>query len=92
MTTQTLILPARCDRPAAHALLPELQRAVATGDVVIDGEAVTQLGQAMLQLLLSARASVASHGHKLTITASEAMRATLAMVDADRLIDGGTPR
>lgn len=52
-----VILPARCDRATAEALLPELAAAAASasGPVEIDGRNVEQIGQAMLQLLLSAR-------------------------------------
>jgi len=48
-------LPARCDRAAAEALLPELSARAAQGPVEIDASAVQQVGQAMLQLLVSAR-------------------------------------
>ena len=52
-----ITLPARCDRAAADALLPELRAAQGSGRIEIDGSQVEQVGQAMLQLLLSARRS-----------------------------------
>lgn len=92
MAPSTLILPARCDRQAAGDLLPQLLEAVAAGDVVIDGSAVVQFGQSMLQLLLSARKMSSRHQTALTISASGAMGATLAVVGADHLLDNGNVR
>lgn len=59
-------LPQRCDRAAAEALLPELQAGLGAGVLHIDGSAVRQVGQAMLQVLVSARRS----GEGARITAS----------------------
>jgi len=53
----SITLPARCDRSAAEALLPELQAAQGTGMLRIDASQTTQIGQAMLQLLIAARRS-----------------------------------
>ena len=53
----TITLPERCDRAAAEALLPELIAAQGNGALRIDASATRQCGQAMLQLLLSARRS-----------------------------------
>lgn len=89
MANATITLPARCDRPAADALLPDLRAAVATGEVAIDGNHVVQLGQAVLQLLLSARETLSARGIGMSVTASPAMRATLELVDAAQLINGG---
>ncbi|WP_068072510.1 STAS domain-containing protein [Novosphingobium lentum] len=50
-----ITLPARCDRAAACALLPELMAAQGTAEIRVDGSQVEQIGQAMLQLLVSAR-------------------------------------
>jgi anti-anti-sigma regulatory factor len=50
-----ITLPARCDRAAAEALLPEFQSAQGSGVLRIDASQTTQIGQAMLQLLVSAR-------------------------------------
>lgn len=65
----TVILPAVCSRSAAEALLPELVTAMGQGQVTIDGSAVTQVGQAILQLLVSARRS----GEGATIAPSAAL-------------------
>ena len=65
----TVLLPAACSRTAAEALLPELVAAMGQGPVTIDGSAVTQVGQAVLQLLVSARRS----GEGATITPSPAL-------------------
>ncbi|TCM34524.1 MULTISPECIES: STAS domain-containing protein [unclassified Novosphingobium] len=53
----SIILPARCDRAAAEALWPELAAAMGTEPMGIDGSGVEHMGQAMLQLLVSARRS-----------------------------------
>lgn len=50
-----ITLPERCDRAAAEALLPEFVAALGTGPLQIDASATRQCGQAMLQLLVSAR-------------------------------------
>lgn len=79
-------LPARCDRAAAEALLPEFQAALGGGVVIIDATATEQIGQAMLQLLVSARRSGDGATIKPSPALSEAARLTgLAPV----LFDGG---
>lgn len=88
----TVHLPARCDRAAAIALHPELRDRLAEGEVVIDGSDVTQLGQATLQLLLSARQTATRHDRTLTIILSEKMRSTLAMAEAHPDMLAGTGR
>lgn len=65
----SVTLPARCDRAAAEALWPELVAAVGNAAMRIDGGAVEHVGQAMLQLLVSARRS----GGGATILASPAL-------------------
>lgn len=65
-----IVLPARCDRAAAEALLPEFQAALGSGTLSIDATKTEQIGQAMLQLLLSARRT----GDGATITPSSALR------------------
>lgn len=50
-----MTLPERCDRAAAITLLPEFVAAAGDQPIRVDGSAVSQVGQAMLQLLLSAR-------------------------------------
>ena len=65
-------LPAQCNRAAAESLLPELLCALDSGRIEIDGRQVEQIGQAMLQLLLSARRS----GDGVTILPSPALAQT----------------
>lgn len=50
-----ITLPARCDRAAAEALLPEFVAAMGDGAIRIDASGVDAIGQAMLQVLVSAR-------------------------------------
>jgi anti-anti-sigma regulatory factor len=52
---RSVILPARCDRAATQALLPEFQASLGAGALSIDASQTTQIGQSMLQLLISAR-------------------------------------
>ncbi len=82
-------LPTRCDRAAAIAFHPELRTYMLKGPVEIDGSDVAQLGQAMLQLLLSARLSATKTGHHLNIIMSEKMRATLVNAGADPVMLSG---
>ncbi|MBX9884068.1 MAG: chemotaxis protein CheX [Novosphingobium sp.] len=51
----TITLPPRCDRAAAEALLPEMVAGLGSGALQINARDCTQIGQAMLQLLVSAR-------------------------------------
>lgn len=62
MTTATCTLPARCDRAAAATMLPAIRSGIDGGAIAIDGDDVAQLGQAMLQLLLSARRTATARG------------------------------
>jgi hypothetical protein len=64
-----IILPERCGRATAEALLPKLVAAMGSGQIEIDGSAVSQVGLAMLQLLVSARRT----GQGAAITASRAL-------------------
>ncbi len=66
----TITLPARCDRAAAEAIWPELVAAMGNGATRIDATGVEHVGQAMLQLLVSARRS----GGGAVITPSEALQ------------------
>ena len=63
-------LPARCDRAAAEAIWPELVAALGNGAIHIDATAVEHVGQAVLQVLVSARRS----GGGAVITASPALK------------------
>ena len=52
---RNIILPARCDRAAAEELLPEFVAALGSGPFNIDASQTTQIGQAMLQILVAVR-------------------------------------
>lgn len=52
-----IVLPKTCDRSAVRALVPEFVAALDGGRIEVDGQAVEQAGQALLQLLASARRS-----------------------------------
>lgn len=65
-----ITLPARCDRAAAEAICPELVAALGSEAIRIDGTAVEHVGQALLQLLVSARRS----GGGAVITASDVLK------------------
>lgn len=66
----SVTLPVRCDRAAAEALWPELVAAVGNEATEIDASGVEHVGQAVLQLLVSARRS----GGGAHIKASSALR------------------
>jgi anti-anti-sigma regulatory factor len=71
----TIKLPERCDRAAVETLLPEFVAQQGADRIHVDGQAVVQVGQAMLQLLVSARNSVG----QLTLSASQPLRDALAL-------------
>lgn len=77
-----LALPNRCDRAAADLLLPDLLAAASSGDFIIDATGVEQIGQAMLQLLVSARMAGA------TIRPSEALNEMAVMTALDTVLFG----
>lgn len=82
----TLCLPSRCDRAAAEALLPEMIAALGSGVLTIDARAVTQIGQVMLQVLVSARRS----GDGALIEPSSHLRDTARRLGlASELFDDG---
>lgn len=68
----TITLPPRCDRAAAEALLPEMVAALGSGVLHINARDCTQIGQVMLQLLVSARRT----GDGAVIDPSPALRDT----------------
>lgn len=65
-------LPPRCDRAAAEALLPEMIAALGSGPLAIDARGCTQIGQVMMQILVSARRT----GEGAVIQASPTLRDT----------------
>lgn len=81
----TIILPARCDRAATEALLPEFVATIGTGPVDVDGTATTQIGQAMLQLLVSARRT----GEGAHIASSPALTAAAKLTGLDHILFDG---
>jgi anti-anti-sigma regulatory factor len=52
-----ITLPAVCDRSAASALYPELAEAIGAIPLAVDASRVEKIGQAMLQMLVSAARS-----------------------------------
>lgn len=81
----TITLPARCDRAAAEALLPEMVAALGSGVLHIDARECAQIGQIMLQVLISARRS----GDGAVIEPSQALRDTACQLGLDaELFDG----
>jgi anti-anti-sigma regulatory factor len=77
----TIVLPPRCDRAAAEALLPEFVAALGSKAIAVDGSAVSHAGQAILQVLASARASAA--GAVITPSAALLDAAQLAGLSYD---------
>ncbi|MCJ2188804.1 STAS domain-containing protein [Novosphingobium beihaiensis] len=72
----SITLPARCDRAAAEAIWPELVAALGNGALRIDGSAVEHVGQAVLQLLVSARRSGGGAEIEASPALTEAARLT----------------
>jgi len=79
-------LPARCDRTAAEALLPQMLAAQGQDALQIDASAAQQIGQAMLQLLVSARRT----GAGATIVPSPALIDTARLTGLDSVLFDGT--
>ena len=77
-----ITLPARCDRAAAEALLPEFIAAQGGGPIEIDARDVGQIGQAMLQLLVSARRT----GDGAVIRPSQALRDIATLTGLERVL------
>ena len=86
----TIPLPQHFDTRAAAALAPDLRVALADGGnaaIVLDGGPVERIGQAGLQLLVSARRTADAAGRPLSIEpASAAMRAAAALTGADAVL------
>ena len=81
----TITLPNRCDRAAAEALLPEMVAGLGSGALHINARDCTQIGQAMLQLLVSARRT----GDGAVIEPSDSLRETARQLGLEgELFDG----
>jgi hypothetical protein len=81
----SITLPERCDRAAAEALLPEMLAALGSGTLEIDARACRQIGQAMLQLLISVRQT----GDGALIRPSDALREVASLTGlTDELFSG----
>ena len=78
---QTIILPPILDREAAAVMLPDLRQAVDAGPVLLDGGKVERIGQAGLQLILSALRSGPAGTAVVTCSAALHKAATLAGLD-----------
>jgi anti-anti-sigma regulatory factor len=83
---QTVTLPPRLDRSAAASLAPVIATAIRDGAVVLDGRAVERIGQAGMQLLLSARATARAAGAVLSIEPSLAMHDAACLAGLDQLL------
>ncbi|HWU02027.1 MAG TPA: STAS domain-containing protein [Novosphingobium sp.] len=83
---RTIQLPARCDRAATEALLPEFLAAQGGGVLSIDASETRQIGQGMLQLLVSARRS----GDGAHITPSAALIETARLTGLGNILFDGS--
>ncbi len=84
-----IVLPPVCDRSAAAALYPEIAESLGAAPLAIDAGRVEKIGQAMLQLLVSAartESGIALH------QPSPAFTAALTLTGLGHIIiDGGVP-
>jgi anti-anti-sigma regulatory factor len=82
-----ITLPPVCDRAAAAALYPEIAESLGPEPLAIDAERVEKIGQAMLQVLVSASRSdggIAIH------QPSAAFTAALGLTGLDHIVmEGG---
>ncbi len=79
----SISLPARCDRATVESLLPEFVAAMGA-PIRVDASQVTHAGQALLQLLVSARRS----SENVMIDPSPALRDAAALTGlADELFE-----
>lgn len=81
-----ITLPPICDRSAATALYPEVVEALGPLPLGIDAARVERIGQAMLQLLVSAARSEAGIAVR---SPSPAFTAALALTGLDHVITEG---
>ena len=81
-----IVLPPVCDRAAALALYPELSETLGASALVIDASRVERIGQAMLQVLVSA---ARSEGGIAIHAPSEAFSAALQLAGLERVVMEG---
>jgi anti-anti-sigma regulatory factor len=81
-----ITLPPICDRSAAAALYPELAEALGPVPLAVDAARVERIGQAMLQLLVSA---ARSEGGIAVQHPSPAFTAALALTGLEHIVMEG---
>lgn len=79
-------LPPICDRSAAAALYPELAEALGPVPLAVDASRVERIGQAMLQVLVSA---ARSEGGIAVQNPSPAFTAALALTGLEQIVMEG---
>jgi len=83
-----IALPPVCDRSAAAAMYPEMAEALGATPLAVDASRVEKIGQAMLQLLVSAartEGGIAIHQPSVAFTAA------LGLTGLDHIIMEGAP-
>jgi anti-anti-sigma regulatory factor len=78
-----ITLPSICDRSAASALYPEIAESLGPAPLPVDAARVERIGQAMLQLLVSA---ARSEGGIVIRDPSEAFTAALRLAGLDHIL------
>lgn len=81
-----IALPPLCDRAAAAALYPELSESLGSTPLAVDASRVERIGQAMLQLLVSA---ARTEGGIAIHAPSDAFTAALRLVGLERVVMEG---
>jgi anti-anti-sigma regulatory factor len=81
-----ITLPPICDRSAAAALYPELAEALGPVPLAVDAARVERIGQAMLQLLVSA---ARSEGGIAVQQPSPAFTAALVLTGLEHIVIEG---
>jgi anti-anti-sigma regulatory factor len=81
-----ITLPPVCDRSAAAAIYPELAEALGPAPLVLDASRVERIGQAMLQVLVSA---ARTEGGIAIHKPSTAFTAALALTRLDHVVMEG---
>ena len=78
-----ITLPPICDRSAAAALYPELAEALGAAPLGVDASRVERIGQAMLQVLVSASRT---EGGIAILQPSPAFTAALVLANLDHVV------